>query len=342
MKRFCRNIFAARPGGPRRMPASLLLTGFLLIAGVPGAPGPVLAMTPAADAAAASADPGQAQKVRHPERAPLLAAARAGTRIVAIGDFGIILLSDDDGISWRQAQSVPTRRTLTAVQFIDDRHGWIVGHNGTVLHTSDAGEHWRALTSPDEDVALFSVSFDDPQHGLVVGAFGFAARTDDGGASWELLEVTDEDPHLYRIFHDAGGAVWIAAEMGNVFRSRDGLTFETVEVPYTGSFWGGMKAPDDSLLLWGMSGTLLRSTDNGRSWRQTDTGTDNPITDACVTSDGRLILVGLSGTVLTSRDNAATVHTEIRPDRRAYTSVIAIDDRLLAFSLEGTENARQP
>lgn len=299
---------------------------------------PIDGVAKAATASGSPAQPAvQAQKVRHPEHAPLLAAERAGTRLVAAGDFGTILLSDDDGRSWRQARSVPTRVTLTALDFVDERHGWAVGHGGIVLATDDAGENWTVQHGAGDDVVLFSVHFDDLRHGLIVGAFGFALRTDDGGATWQRITVSDDDVHLYQVFSDARGATWIAAEMGSVFRSDDGERFERVEVPYGGSLWGGMAAPDGSLLLWGMSGTLLRSVDGGQSWRRTETDTENPITSAVSLPDGRLVLVGLGGAVLESSDGGATVRTEIRPTRHAYTAALVAHGKPLLFGLAGVE-----
>ena len=72
----------------------------------------------------------------------LLAAARAGKRLVAVGEFGHIALSDDDGKTWRQAKTVPTQSTLTSVVFTDDKTGWAAGHDKTILITADAGETW--------------------------------------------------------------------------------------------------------------------------------------------------------------------------------------------------------
>jgi len=46
----------------------------------------------------------------------LLDVAHAGARLVAVGDRGHILYSDDDGASWAQAK-VPTRQMLTSVFF---------------------------------------------------------------------------------------------------------------------------------------------------------------------------------------------------------------------------------
>src|SRR5688572_16714729 len=59
--------------------------------------------------------------------AAMLAVTRAGHRLVAVGERGTVLLSDDAGASWRQAR-VPVQVTLTAVRFVDERTGWAAGH----------------------------------------------------------------------------------------------------------------------------------------------------------------------------------------------------------------------
>lgn len=72
----------------------------------------------------------------------LLSAARAGDRLVAVGEFGHVALSDDNGKTWRQAKTVPTQSTLTSVVFIDAQNGWAAGHDKTILITADGGETW--------------------------------------------------------------------------------------------------------------------------------------------------------------------------------------------------------
>ena len=52
-----------------------------------------------------------------------------------VGEFGHVLLSDDNGENWRQATSVPTRNTLVGVTFIDNQTGYAVGHAATILKT---------------------------------------------------------------------------------------------------------------------------------------------------------------------------------------------------------------
>ncbi|WP_460940053.1 WD40/YVTN/BNR-like repeat-containing protein, partial [Pandoraea terrae] len=112
----------------------------------------LVACTALCAAAAAFAQPegtveAWAAKPAHTWAAPthmmLLDATRAGSRIVAVGEHGVILLSDDDGRTWRQARQVPVSATLSAVTFTDPKHGWVVGQWGVILATGDGGETWE-------------------------------------------------------------------------------------------------------------------------------------------------------------------------------------------------------
>jgi len=292
---------------------------------------------------AASTSDLHAHKVAHPERAPLMAATHAGSRIVTVGDFGTVLLSDDEGASWRQAADVPTRVTLTAVQFLDAKQGWAVGHGGLVLASADGGEHWRIAHRAGTEFSFFSVHFADARHGLVVGAFGAAIATEDGGRTWDEITVGQgefSDRHLYQIFSGPHGTTWIAAESGVVYRSTDARTFTPVSLPYRGSIWGGMTLPDSAILVWGMGGHVLRSSDSGASWREIPSGTENPLTAGLLLGK-RIVLAGLGGAVLTSDDLGASFRAEIRPDRLSYTAAVEAAGTALLTSLSGVSAARQ-
>ncbi|MHA7834428.1 MAG: WD40/YVTN/BNR-like repeat-containing protein, partial [Algiphilus sp.] len=164
----------------------------------------------------------------------------AGDHLVAVGERGHILRSQD-GDDWHQVQA-PVRAMLTRVTFVDDQHGWAVGHDGSVLRTTDGGQswevrHWDAAWGRPFYDAIFST----PDKGLVVGSNGRMLRTDDGGESWEEVtnEVFDTGFHLYKIERLEGGALMIAGERGFMARSLDdGETWEMVEPPYIGSYFG--------------------------------------------------------------------------------------------------------
>ena len=126
----------------------------------------------------------------------MLDVVKAGNRIIAVGERGHILLSDDDGRSWRQA-SVPTRSTLTAMFFTDAKHGWAVGHDAMILHTSDAGASWnRQYHDPAYEAPLLDVWFKDSRTGYAVGAYGLFLTTTDGGGSWAEKRIASHDRQL--------------------------------------------------------------------------------------------------------------------------------------------------
>src|SRR5689334_20914018 len=51
-------------------------------------------------------------------RTLLCAIARAGDRLVAVGQRGHVIVSTDDGVTWKQSP-VPVSSDLTAVHFVD-------------------------------------------------------------------------------------------------------------------------------------------------------------------------------------------------------------------------------
>ena len=276
-------------------------------------------------------------------KAMMLATARAGKRIVVVGDHGIILLSDDDGANFRQARSVPVRSTLTAVSFVDDKQGWAAGQWGVVLMTGDGGETWqlqRIDTAVDQP--LFSVYFKDKEHGWGVGLWSLMLTTSDGGKNWSAVTLPAQPGggkagrNLFRIFTSGKGTVFVAAEQGTVLRSVDGgANWTFVNTGYKGSFWTGTALKDGTLLVGGLRGTIYRSTDDGRTWKEVQSGVKSSITDFGE-ADGKVFAVGLDGVFLESADNGATFKASQREDRLPLTALaIAGTGRPVAFSKQG-------
>lgn len=266
--------------------------------------------------------------------------ALAGERIVAVGQRGHILTSDDQGRSWKQA-AVPLSSDLTAVSFPTAQDGWAVGQDGVVLVTHNAGQTWKrqldgrqlgalllrayvdaapedlapeALAALQADARRFAeegpdkpfldVHFSDAQHGLIVGAFNLILATSDGGVSWTPWMHRTDNPrglHLYAI-HALGEELYLAGEQGLVLR-LDAATqrFQAIPLPYAGTVFG-LAGDAQSTLAFGLRGNAFRSADGGRSWAAVTTGTPVTLTGATRASDGRLLLLGQTGQVLASND----------------------------------------
>lgn len=261
----------------------------------------------------------------------LLDIVHAGERLVAVGDRGHIIYSDDQGSTWQQAK-VPTLQMLTAVHFVDDQHGWAVGHDALILHSTDAGETWKIqFEDREREAPLLDLWFTDRLHGIAVGAYGALLETTDGGQSWEEVgdRLDNEDGyHLNAITATSGGELFVVGEMGSIFRSFDGgQEWDRLESPYEGSFFGVLSGQDPGLVVvYGLRGHLFRSEDSGDSWVRVpldDSGRPlrSGLSGGALLADGNIAIVGHGGAVLTSSDQGRTFHVIHRSDRRSFASV---------------------
>lgn len=274
--------------------------------------------------------------------AATLAVVRAGTRLVAAGERGTVLYSDDQGATWTQAR-VPVQVTLTALRFMDARTGWAVGHLGVILRSDDAGATWtlqldgvraaaraleaarasgdaaalqraQRLVQEGPDKAFFDVDFADRDQGLAVGAYNQVFATHDGGAHWQPASTRVPNPkglHLYGV-RFVGRQVFLAGEQGLLLRSDDGgASFSTLPTPYKGSFFGLLATRTGSLLAYGLRGNAWRSADQGASWQRADTaGLAASFSAATEAADGTLLLLSQAGDLLASRDDGRSFRTK--------------------------------
>lgn len=336
------------------------------------------------------------------DRSLLIDITRVEQRLVAVGERGHILVSDEPASGWRQAQ-VPTRQMLTAVHFADTRRGWAVGHDGLVLVTSDGGMDWSrqhdgltlqagynrnqletlnkrrialeqalaesgdpdertellarleellldiedaeyALEAPLQTPPLLDVWFRDALHGYAVGAFGTLLITTDGGINWGYAGERLYNPqqmHLNGVVGDGQDNVWIAAESGLLFRSRDGgVSWTSLESPYQGTFFGITRAPDSGrLIAFGLRGNAFYSDDDGDTWQRSNTNTDRSIAGGRWLNDRYVVLVGNVGSLLVSRDGGENFTDRSLPSRLNLSAVATQRGRLFAVGQGGVYQA---
>ncbi len=279
--------------------------------------------------------------VRH---APLVAVARAGEGLVAVGDHGVVALSAD-GQQWRQARSVPVDGLLTAVSFVDQHQGWAVGHGGVLLHSVDGGQSWTLQQRLEGKPVLLSVLFTDAHHGMVVGAYGYAARTTDGGVSWQPMPIGEEgdDFHLNQVFQAADASLFIVGEAGHGYRSSDqGASWQVLDTGVSGSLWAGTGLRDGRVLLAGMSGRVLLGDSHGRHWRVLDSGSREAISAVTQLNDGRVALVGNSGLMAISDSQVTHFTSAQREDRLNLAALAAHSGHLLLFGAAGVIDGVAP
>lgn len=243
-------------------------------------------------------------------RSLLLDVARAGSRLVVVGDRGHVLLSDDEGRTWRQV-IVPTRAMLTGVSFGDGRHGWAVGHDGVILATADGGETWtRQDGTSDLETVWLDVFFSDARIGLAVGAYGKVQITLDGGKTWQPGAAPPEELHLNHITATDRDTVFVAGEAGTLLTSTDARQgWRQLDVAYDGSLYGSLALGDGKLLAFGLRGRVFYSKDAGESWTPRETAAPVLIQAGVRLNSGLVVLAGLGGNFhLTSDEGASFRH----------------------------------
>ncbi|MES2259482.1 MAG: YCF48-related protein [Pseudomonadota bacterium] len=320
-------------------------------------------------------DPLQRAALQAPRaaRSVMLAVAAAGPRMVAAGERGIVLWSDDGAQKWQQAQ-VPVSVTLTALSFPSAQQGWAVGHGGSVLHTADGGKTWslqldgRAaaevelkaaqasgdaqrvalagqLVGDGPDKPFLAVHFWNEQRGFVTGAYGLAFGTQDGGKTWTSWSDRIDNPkglHLNAAYAD-GDLVVLAGEQGLLLRSVDGgRRFDPVDTPYQGS-WFAVTGQGDQVVIGGLRGNVFWSADRGRSFSASQLSLPVTLFSALASRHGPWLFVNQAGQLLSSGDQGRSLQLVKRPPGPPLTALAqGADGAIVAASFAGVIPLAQP
>lgn len=302
---------------------------------------------------------------------------KAGERLVAVGQRGHILYSDDAGLQWAQAK-VPVSSDLVAVYFATPAQGWAVGHDGVILHSIDGGASWvrqldarqigallldyyqpqlaanptdealqtrvadaRRISDQQADQSFLDVWFESERVGYVVGAFNLILRTEDGGEHWTpWLDRTDNPSalNLYAV-RPIGDQLFIVGEQGLVLKlDPETRRFNATPIPYNGSFFGITGKPGVAL-VYGLRGNVYRSVDEGVSWSKVELGLPVSITAGTVAADGRILLFSQAGHVLVSVDDGATF--KLQAEHALAPVAGALAAKADALVLVGSRGLRQ-
>lgn len=249
---------------------------------------------------------GEAVKSKLAVESLLLGVTRAGQRLVAVGEFGNIVLSDDNGKTWRQANRVPTTITLTSVFFINDKKGWAVGHDAWIITTEDGGENWtKQLGGGAEfaDAALLSVHFLDENNGFAVGAFNRTIATSDGGKTWTSRSTLMPPRAPSKAPESADDSLddvaTVAASAENDPFARTGADENHLNSIFQG--------PDASTLyIAAEGGAVFKSEDAGKTWKKLYTGYIGSFWGGFTAKDGSVYLTGMRGNVWRTTDGGKT------------------------------------
>lgn len=294
----------------------------------------------------------------------LLDIAVVGSHLIAVGEQGVILRSDD-GRAWTQVPS-PVNGMLTRLHFIDENQGWALGYDAAILQTTDGGGSWSVRHFDPKARPLYDLLFLDEQYGFAVGGYGSILETSDGGQHWTPREsdLSALGMHFNAILRLGDGSLFIAGERGLMARSVDaGATWQVLDFPYAGSIFGALSLGENRLLAYGMRGNVFETADiatcttmdaaawdpyaranvddaakiSALGWRRLDNPVRESLFGALPTQNGTL-LVGVNGTAL-QRDDASGGLAPIKtPASETLARVVAFKDRLIGVGRKGAQD----
>jgi|GEM_PF-2484932 len=205
--------------------------------------------------------------------------AAAGKQVWAVGDRGLILRSDDAGLTWRRIRS-PLTANFQQV-YLDPPRVYVFGGRAvagqpeglgqSVILRSDDGERFRPLPGPPTGWLYGGAAIRD-----AILAFGQASpacpggiwRSVTAGRTWQPLNVSSAG-------YVCGGG-FLAARYGYVvgqdqrivsLRNLAEPSIHPAEAPAKSALLAAAMLDERSAFAAGQAGTVLASQEPGRPWR---------------------------------------------------------------------------
>jgi photosystem II stability/assembly factor-like uncharacterized protein len=258
-------------------------------------------------------------------------------RVIAVGERGIILYSDNEGISWIQAK-VPTRVSLNAVTFLNNNTVFAVGHDALILRSDDSGQTWTTMhAAPELEQALFDIEFIDEEYGIAVGSYGAYFFTDDGGTTWQdqvIENLEDPDfgfPHFYSL-NIKDDLITMVGEVGFIATSADkGESWQKMESPYKGTLFSVSNNRFGQYIM-GLRGNILHN--NGKNWSSLSNSSTSSLNGMSNNQAGAVLAYGMDGVMLVF-NSATEINVIQRSNRKAISSAVGVKDGFIIAGEDG-------
>ncbi|MGF0237413.1 WD40/YVTN/BNR-like repeat-containing protein [Rhodococcus sp. IEGM1300] len=274
-----------------------------------------------------------------PDRVQINGLLNLGSRVVAVGERGSILLSDDQGVSWQPASVAPQRdATLTAVVALDGERLLAVGHDGWILRSTDAGNHWQEIRyDADLGEPLLGIWTAGGDSVMAFGSFGKFYQSLDAGQTWTPQVLDIDSAHLNSMAGGEDGRRMLVGEQGLVLRTSDaGQHWQTLPAFYSGSLFGIVRLSADNWVTYGMRGHVFVSHDFGNSWTQINVGNQLPLYGHVLLPDHTgLVIVGAGSSVVRLDEQGALVGVGRLVGLGTLTSATMVGSRLLVGGERG-------
>lgn len=213
----------------------------------------------------------------------------AGTDDLVLSSSGL-LLRRTDGEQWKFASNLDGE--FRDMSFNSSGVGLAAGANGLLLRTTNHGREWKPVVTSATGT-LRSISWNSDSQVALLEAGKKVWQSLDAGLNWNPLPSPDSGGLLDVLFLDVLNGVAVGNQ-GRIYRTDDASVWQEVTTGVQSPLNGVFKTSATTLLAYGNSRTILRSTDRGWSWRVSQTPLDGPssLFSITETANGTLVIGG--------------------------------------------------
>lgn len=220
--------------------------------------------------------------------------------ILAVGENGSIIRSEDAGKTWASVSS-GYNKTINACAFVGKDTAYFSTEEGTIYRSLDNGSTWKKQ-STSNDKEITSMSF-DANYGIMVGRNGVIQSTDNSGKKF-ILQISGTQALLLGVYLNKSNA-WICGENGIILKSSSYGISWTPRTSNVTTTLNDIMVKGNIGFAVGASGVLLKTTDAGDSWTKVALPTTNNLTRVYLDDNGlTAIVVGENSTMFVTSDGS--------------------------------------
>ncbi len=245
------------------------------------------------------------------KKTAFLALARVDSRIVTLGERGVIGFSDDGGNTWSQSE-VPVSILITSIDFMNKNEAWAVGHSGVILYSDDKAESWRLKLDGRQVNQLLLDKAQETFKNVK--------------AEYEQAEAYDKEDLQYAL-EDAEFAL-------------SNAEFDVGLGP-SNPFLDVLFLDEQRGFAIGAYGLFVSTKDGGASWQSAASRLENfdryHLNTLAQLKGGAIIIAGEAGTLFVSYDDGEQWETLYGPYQGSFFGIQAtgIEDEALLYGLKG-------
>jgi photosystem II stability/assembly factor-like uncharacterized protein len=221
------------------------------------------------------------------------------------GQPGLLLHSTDGGHNWSRLfldTKLPGEPYL--ITALGPNQAELATNVGAIYNSRDGGNSWQAEVEDAAGAVRDLRRGADGQYVSVSGLGNFFATWTPGEAAWTPHQRMSSQ-RLQSMGFQPDGSLWMLARGAQLRFNADPSDVDTwgkAVVPITNGFGYLDMAWDPQGAIWtgGGSGTLLVSTDNGKTWQKDPVGAQQPtnFTRILFSADGKGFVLGERGSLL--------------------------------------------